>query len=1056
MQPRRSEFRSTFQIQGKPSPGRPCPAVCNPGRWLAAALLALAATSHSAEDAIDLPRERALAVESYGLDQGLAQSSVISVAEDSKGFLWFGTQEGLHRFDGHRFDVLRRQPGDPDSLVSSTMDVLVIDRTERLWMGSNDAGVEVIDLASLDRWRFAPEQGLSHARVTGLSVSPSGQSAVVATAAGVDRIDLTDGSVSNLFSRDDLIGLASLDGTDWVVASRDCGLEFSDGRTLRPDLPEATICVALAQAPGDLAWLATGQGELVRIQPGGVSVITALGLSNALDARVSTLYVEDDGRLLIGDSRGGVLEWHPARPSQVSRWRIDIGKSAVLQFYRDSSGVLWIGTYTDGLHRVLPMSETVLAGSSSAASDPTRWLAGSVRAIRRDGNHSLLGTDSGLFVQAASGGAWRQLPSLAGVPVRALAADEPGSAYWLGTHQGLWRWQPPDLPYPVISAGLPDPRITDLTEHDERLWITTRAGLAVVEDGRLRPDLVPETLRQRFLTTLRVDEHGSIWVGSNENGVFRFEPGGAAEHIFAGSPEQASESIWAIHVDGEQVWLGTFGGGLLQIDRSGEVQHRITEADGLPNNVIYRIIQDHEGRLWMSTNNGLAIVDARSRRVQQLGRRDGLTNQEFNAGAAWKDDRGILYFGGVAGVDSVDSSAFSFESPAARPVIDGLTIAHREIGLLEPFTGLDASLPYASELRLDHRQRIFALRMVALDFNAPGAARLRYRVDGLHDDWVLVNGAQAEFSVNYLAPGSYRLRIEAAGRDGRFGNEHVLDMILAPPAWRHPAAYALYGLLLFLLLALIVWRVRRNIQNKRDQVEILHRQVAKRTAELQNLNEKLHRSNRELERATRRDPLTGLSNRRDFLDWVEKKQDSKDRRSRPRLVFMMIDIDDFKQINDRRGHAVGDQVLVAFGQRLEEFCRPQDILVRWGGEEFLLVADDVDPKMGAYLAESICRAVAEQPLLTADGEDLSVTCSIGFAPWPIVRSMPEPNSWELSADLADRALYAAKAAGKNGWYGVLAGQRAHEASLDGPSPGQPLAELVEQGVLETVSSSSED
>ena len=1023
-----------------------------PRLLLGVALMVMAACASASEGSIELRPERALAVESYGLDEGLAQSSVISLAEDSRGFLWFGTQEGLHRFDGHRFDVLRRRPGAPDSLISSTMDVLRIDDRDRLWMGSNDAGVEVIDLASLERWRFAPAQGLSHPRVTGLVLSPSGDSAVVATAAGVDRIDLDAQRITNLVSRDDLIGLAQSGELGWVAADRNCRLHFSDGRTLRTPLPETAVCVALTRAPDGVAWLASERGDLVRIDSSDISVASNLGGSKVLRGRVTSLYAEDEGRLLIGDSKGGVLEWDPARPLQVSRWRIDLGESAVLKFFRDSTGVLWIGTYTAGLHRVLPLSETVLAGTSS---EPIDWPTGSVRAIRRDGPRALLGTDSGAFVRTSRGGDWRQLPALSGVPVRVIVADEAGTGYWLGTHQGLWRWRPPDAPHPIVSNALPDQRITDLARQEDRVWITTRGGLAVVVDDQLQPDLVPQALRHRFLTTLEIDQRGDIWVGSNEDGLFRFRPGDAAEQVFAGSRRQASESIWAIHVAGPRLWMGSFGGGLLQIDRHGQVQQRITEADGLPNNVVYRILPDEEGRLWVSTNRGLGVIDAQSGQVQQLGRRDGLTNQEFNAGAAWSDDSGTLYFGGVAGVDSIDSPAFSFQSPEARPVLEGLTIAHHEVGLLESFPGLDAALPYASELRLDHRQRIFALRMVALDFNAPGAARLRYRVDGLHEDWVHLHGAEAEFSVNYLAPGRYRLRVEAAGRDGRFGNAHELNMILAPPPWQHPAAYALYGLLLIALLALIAWRVRRNIRNKHLQVETLHRQVAERTAELQELNERLHRSNLKLDRATRRDPLTGLSNRRDFLDWVDRQQRSGDHRSQRRLLFLMIDIDDFKLINDTRGHAVGDQVLVACGQRLDHFCRSQDILVRWGGEEFLLVVDDVDPALGIDLSERICKAVADKPLVCGDGDDLSVTCSVGFAPWPLVKSAGPAHSWELSVDLADRALYAAKAAGKNGWHGLLPGPQAQSDSLDAPISDKTLSDLVEEGILEPVSSSTE-
>lgn len=1052
MQPR--WFRSLLNPDNDSSRpfGSAGPAACF--RWLVfvTVLVADSGSVFADDDAIELQPDRTLAVESYGLDEGLAQSSVLSMTEDSIGFLWFGTQEGLHRFDGHRFDVLLHRPEDPDSLVSSTMDVVSVDRDERMWMGSNDAGIEVIDLAGARRWRFAIEQGLSHLRVVDLAVSPSGQSALVATAAGVDRVDLDEQRVTPLAARNGLIGLARLEGPDWLAADRDCRLLFGDGRTLQPDVPRTAVCIGLTQAPDGTIWLATEKGELVRIDTEGVSVITALARSNAIQARVSSVYADLDGRLLIGDSAGGVIEWNPARPLQVSRWRVEIGGSEVLNFYRDRSGVLWIGTFTSGLHRVLPMSETVLARGGSASSDPVDWPTGIVWAIRRDASHNLLGTDHGLLVQPAGAGQWQSLPELEGVPILAIAADPSDGGYWIGTYQGLWRWRPPESPYPVVPNGLPDERITGLDVYQGQLWIATQSGLAVLDDGRLRPEQIPAALRDRYLTTLQVDDRGRIWVGSNENGVFRFRPGEASEHIFAGSRALSSSSIWAIHIEDDRIWLGSFGGGLLQLDDNGGILRRITQADGLPNNVIYRVLQDPEGRLWMSTNQGLGVVDPRSGQVQQLGRRDGLNNQEFNSGAAWKGRSGTLYFGGVDGVDTVDTSSFSFESPAAHPVIDRLTVAHREIGVRGGFPGLDASLPYARELRLDADQRIFALRMVALDFNAPSAARLRYRVDGLHEEWVQVNGPQAEFSVNYLSPGRYRLHIEAAGRDGQFGNPRALDIVLAPPAWRHPAAYVLYALALILLLTLIVWRVRRNMHNKHRQVEILHKQVAERTAELQRLNEKLHRSNVKLDQATRRDPLTGLSNRRDFLGWMKMARDSLDQSARPRLLFLMIDIDDFKRINDKHGHAVGDRVLVAFGQRLGEFCRTDDILVRWGGEEFLLVVNDVDPERGADLAQRICQVVSARPLVTSNDEDLEVTCSIGYAPWPLVEGPAQPDSWELSIDLADRALYAAKAAGKNCWRGLLAGPKMRLDQLDKPHSVGELDELIERGILKLLSS----
>ena len=984
-------------------------------------------------------QQRVLAVESYGLDQGLAQSTVTSLAQDQQGFLWFGTQEGLHRFDGHRFSVLRRQPGQSDGLISSSIDHLLVDDMGRLWLGSNDAGIEVLSFDRFDRWRLDANIGLSHDRIVSLALLPQQGSALVATAAGLDRVRPMQGEVERLLDASGLIGAINRGDGHWLAADQQCRL-YSAREHWIPEGFSDQRCVALHQGGDGSVWLFSETGPWLSLGHDRSDSAQRFMRPAGLSAALSAVLVEDDGRILLGDVAGNVYDWQPA-DGQLRQWRLDIEQSAVLRFFRDRSGVLWIGSYTSGLHRVLPYSEQLI-NAQGPQFDTRRWSSSSIRALHRQDQNWLVGTDGGLAIGQAANWHWPE--ALQGNPLRAIEPMPDQDGFWLGTHQGVKLWRSADQSVELLELALPDPRITDLQFHDGLLWIATRGGLAVHATAAAAPP-VPDALRDRFLTTLAVDAEGRILVGSNEDGLFRFRPGQAAEQLFAGDRDLSTESIWAIWPRQDQIWLGTFGGGLLRIDAQGRQLEQWTREQGMPNDVVYRILADRQGRLWMSTNYGLAIFDPDRGNVQQIGRRDGLINQEYNAGAALADAQGRLYFGGVRGIDSLATDTFDWRSAPARPVITELNVAHQQIGLLQSFDGLDSALPVASELRLRHKQRTFSLRMAALDFNAPSAARLRYRVEGLHSDWVESQAPEAEFAVHFLSPGRYRLLIEAAGRDGQYGQRHELLLLVQPPPWRHPLAYTLYAVFVLLACGLVALRIRRREQSKARQVEHLNRLVAERTVELEALNQQLTHSNRRLDMANRRDPLTGASNRRDFLDWMAREQHRATDASPPLLLFM-IDIDDFKLINDRHGHSVGDRVLVAFAARLKAFCRERDLLVRWGGEEFLLVVDAIEQLHAADLAERIVCAVASSALIDQP-ITLKVSCSIGFAPWPFDASGHGTHSWEQSVELADQALYQAKAAGKNGWVGVKPGANWRPES---DISDRTLEQLLAAGLIERI------
>ncbi|MBW3549762.1 MAG: diguanylate cyclase [Proteobacteria bacterium] len=989
------------------------------------------------------PGQAFLSLERYTPEEGLSQYAITALAEDEHGLLWIGTQEGLNRYDGHRFVVLRNTPaGEAPELASSSIDALAVDGHSRLWVGTNDAGLQIIDLRTRASVRLGTADGLDHPTVRSILIDPAG-GAWLGTASGIGRVDADLAAVQPLGASAPVVAMAFSADLEGHALDQDCRLWRLSPTRMHPQpaaVPEGASCVAM-QPAGDGFWLATATRGLYRVDGDGQRVAhRPAGWLRRSSAELSALMQRPDGRWLLGYADGAVLQapadWSAAPTRIAFDQPID---SAITGFHQYRSGVLWIGSSTSGLFRVRALSSTIRRDLVDEAAIAT-WPSDSVRSILRDGTRLLVGTDAGLVIRDGADADWRPIGAIGATSVRAIAPARRGG-WWVGSHRGLWHLGANGRARAV--DGLPHPHVTALLVEagagGEQVWIATRGGLArmrngVIDNGILDSDAVPSELRDQFLTSLMRDRNGRLWIGSNERGVYRIEPDGGVQHLGTHNGRLPHDSVWSLHADEQAVWLGTFGG-LLRLDPASDTVEAITERDGLSNNVIYRIEPDALGRLWLSTNLGISVLDPRSGIIQTLGRGDGLFNLEYNSGASFLGPDGLLYLGGTDGLDILDPAQLSPSSPPATPMVTGLRVLGRQGPVADAGPAPTPGVLYAYRLELGHRDRVFQLDMVAVDFTAPDAARLRYRVAGIYDDWVHPRDAETTVVLSYLPPGDYPIEVQAAGRDGRFGPSRRLLLVMQPPPWRHPLAYAGYALLLLALLAWLVRRMRAKAREKHLQIERLNRTVAERTAALKQANHLLSRTNAQLESATRIDPLTRVSNRRDLHEWLEREcpqligELAAPGAALRCMLFCVIDLDDFKRINDNHGHQVGDQVLVEVARRLRQVCRERDILVRWGGEEFLLLVRDAHMEDAARLAERVRRAIAEVPVTLASGQALAVTGSVGLAPWPLAPQWPLLGDWQQSVSLADRALYAAKSAGKNAWVGVVPGAEVDRACL---------------------------
>ena len=355
-------------------------------------------------------------------------------------------------------------------------------------------------------------------------------------------------------------------------------------------------------------------------------------------------------------------------------------------------------------------------------------------------------------------------------------------------------------------------------------------------------------------------------------------------------------------------------------------------------------------------------------------------------------------------------------------------------------------VPAANQtVTLEADARAFSVEYAALDFSAPQRLRYRHQLHSYDADWIEGDPSNRIATYANLPPGNYVLDLQGSNRGGRWSRNSLSIPVRILPAWWQ--TWWARTIALALLLFLIGGFVRLRTALLRERERALEQKVRERTLALESMSAELRTKSEALEHASITDPLTGLRNRR-YVDaqlqaYVSHSiRQHEDRLARSAgavpeeadLVFFLIDLDLFKQINDLHGHAAGDAVLIAIGELLVQEFRDADHVVRWGGEEFLVVARHSTRQRAAELAERARAAIAKHEFELPDGKHHRLTCSIGFAAFPLQTAHPRAAGWSDAVALADFALYAVKRGGRNAWAGleVTSTQELHSTELRAP------------------------
>ncbi|KWV14399.1 cellulose synthase [Xanthomonas translucens] len=950
--------------------------------WRLAAVLALCAC-------IGAVAAQEYSFRNYAQADGLQGLSINCLYADRHGVVWACTELGLHRYERERFEQIGADTGFGSPLVHAIAE----DRRQRMWVGTSNA------LYVGDGRRFAAVPAADGRRLRvdeGQSLAAFGDDIVVLSDKRPLRISAGaagDWQVAALRTADtapltEVYSVTAIGEALWMGCGRRlCRLDAQGHlRQLGPadGVPEDIWLALLRDRNGTLwargihhvlAWPAGATGFTERAPPPGSALSTTT---------VGINLVEDAAGRVLTRSDTGLLRWEGGHWRAFERAQgLGALASNISPLLSDRQGRLWMGTRGRGVQRWLGYGLIQHWEEPQGLATAPTWAI-----LRSRGDGRLyVGSEMGANVLDPDSGRMRPLTDGNGQPLRQAVqlVDAADGTLWLGQSSGrvlrLDRGSGRMLEQTKVLSALKWMFFDDAGT----LWILTTRGLFLLPAGEHSAQPARDLPRDQFVGG-GYDARHRLWL-LGQNGLYLRQAQGWQSIRLRGAalPDaklgkfsiSASDEVWLSFVD-VGVWRGRFE------PRSASVSLRKVDDPLLARIVPYVLHQDRQQRLWIGSSQGLDLWSGgRWIRVTQA---DGLLWDDTSESAFFEDVDGSVWIGNSKGVSQILDPTRLF---AVRPLRLQLLRATRAG---KPVTA-DAQLPWSQQ-------------PIEFAFSVPGAVGgsdtigFRYRLVGLQEQWASTQ--QAHLSYTLLSPGRYALEVQALDERQRTRSNVVrLEFTILPPWWRSPLAWMMYALAAALLVTAVWrWRVKQLLSRERT----LARLVAERTCELEHDKRELERARAALALKAVHDDLTGLLNRVGILDALAAQM-QRSGSDGTALAVAMIDLDHFKQINDRHGHLIGDAVLARVGRRMNANLRGSDLIGRYGGEELLAVLPGLLPPAQNRL-HSLHQAIGATPFLT-DAGLLEITTSIGVA-W----QRPGETLQQLLSR-ADDALYRAKHGGRN-------------------------------------------
>ncbi|HTN21804.1 MAG TPA: two-component regulator propeller domain-containing protein [Pelobium sp.] len=812
---------------------------------------------------------------------GLSQSSVTCVLKDRFGFMWFGTQDGLNRFDGYKFTIYQTGLKDKNSISSSNIHCLYEDREGVLWVGT-DQGLNRFNRSTntFTRYESDPnnESKLGGREVSAILEDSKGNFWIgtnyqlhlmnkktgVFTRFGHQKPNIEGSEYITSIVEDSKHNL-------WIGTGSGSFLWDVDKKTYKAIVYSSTISKNVSESyvsdfredKNHRMWVATNVGLICYNIADGKTEYFKHDPANPESINnnyLSTIEVAKDGTVWIGtqmsldrlDPETGKVEHYYSDKSD----RESLSSNAISVIYQDDKDIIWTGTFDGGINTYNPHI-TYFKPLTQRVPGYLNTSFGVVSALEEERNGDIWfginGGGVGLYKVAEKKVEYIESApdkpnSLSSLSVLSLCRSKKNNYLWVGTYLwGLNRYDVATKKIVKYVEGTAPNQLSNssiyalLEDSKGNIWIGTNGGgvnvldpktnkIRKYRDGKKnrygRNSILNDYIRSFF-----EDNKGNIWIGTAA-GISVYSPNTNSfiSHFDSSNSNLLKDVVVSIFQDPKgNIWAGTLAGGLNLFNNKTKSFTTFTTDDGLSNNNVNAINSDPEGYLWINTSSGISRFDPRTNEFRNFNNHNGLSGNEFNSGALLRTKTGKLYFGGSSGCFMLDPSAVKYNKNIPPVVITNFQIFNRSIFAGTKDSPLTKSITETKKITLSYSQNVFSFEVAALDYNAPEKNTYAYKLQGFDMDWIFA-GNERKISYTNLDPGTYTLLIKASNNDGVWNEQGAsLEIVVKPPFW---LTWWFKMLIVIVCLAIVYLIFRYRLAAIKAQRKLLEEQVKQRTFEL--------------------------------------------------------------------------------------------------------------------------------------------------------------------------------------------------------------------------------